>query len=234
MAEIEAYLGFLDAVDAAARLGPPRLRAEGPLITPQQQQILHAGVFVQLYNLVEATVVGCIDAVTNRALDGGSWRPADLSAELLGEWIRVMARTHDDLNPEHRFKYVKELCDHLIEGRPLAGFAVEKGSGGNWDDIQIEKMARRLGISLDIHPDTATAVKRHVRDDLGAMGIIKKLRNQLAHGNISFAECGQNTTSVELRQIAEITTKYMREVVVSFVLCINGHGYILPSKRPPP
>ncbi len=63
LTEIEAYLGFLEGIEAEARSGPPRLGADGVLITTQQQRILYSGVFLQLYNLIEATVVKCLDRV---------------------------------------------------------------------------------------------------------------------------------------------------------------------------
>src|SRR5271154_3430371 len=92
--EIESYLEFLQGIEAEARLGPPRLGNEGLLITAQQQRILYSGVFLQLYNLVEATIVECLDEVTEAASKAGAWTPSDLPMELRREWVRVAARTH--------------------------------------------------------------------------------------------------------------------------------------------
>src|ERR1700759_1669280 len=91
LSEIEAYLSFLEGVEIEAQSGPPRLGADGALITTQQQRILYSGVFLQLYNLVESTVVRCLDAVTQAAIASGTWSPGDLTTELRKEWIRVMA-----------------------------------------------------------------------------------------------------------------------------------------------
>src|SRR5437762_8944464 len=102
--EINSYLEFLEEIEAAARSGPPRIGASGPLITTHQQRILYSSVFLQLYNLVEATVVKCLDAVTSAALIDGTWNPGDLITELRREWVRVTARTHVDLNYEHRLE----------------------------------------------------------------------------------------------------------------------------------
>jgi MAE_28990/MAE_18760-like HEPN len=231
-AEIEAYLAFLEGIETEAQSGPPRLGTSGALITTQQQRILYSGVFLQLYNLVEATIVRCLDGVTDAALQTETWSPGDLTLELRREWVRVMARTHVDLNYENRLQSALSLCDHLVAALPVAGFQVEKGGGGNWDDEAIEHIADRLGFALRVRPETYTAIKRKIRDDLGCLQLVKKFRNELAHGSISFAECGENVTVGELRDMTNRTVSYMREVVAAFRAYINGHGYITEARRP--
>ena len=108
--EIEAYMQFLEGIEAEARSGLPRLGASGAHITTQQQQILYSGVFLQLYNLVEATVVKCLDGVTRAALSEGAWAPGDLTNEVRREWVRVMARTHVDMSYEKRLESALYLC----------------------------------------------------------------------------------------------------------------------------
>lgn len=187
---------------------------------------------MQLYNLVEATIVRCLDGVTEAALNGGTWSPGDLTLELRREWVRVMARTHVDLNYENRLQSALSLCDHLVSALPVAGFRVEKGGGGNWDDQAIENIAGRLGFDLRVRPETNSAIKRKFRDDLGCLQLVKKFRNELAHGSISFAECGENITVGELRDMTNRAVSYMREVVAAFRAYIDGHGYITEASRP--
>jgi hypothetical protein len=233
LAEIESYLEFLNGVETEAREGPPRLGSrEGPVITAQQQRILYSSVFLQLYNLVEATVVKCLDGVTEAALQAGSWEPGDLKTELRREWVRVMARTHVDLNYENRLQNALSLCEHLVTSLPVSGFRMEKGGGGNWDDHAIEEVTVRLGFNLHVSANTYNSIKRPFRDDLGPLRLVKKLRNSLAHGDISFAECGENLTVQELRDLTDRTSTYLREVVEAFATYIDGHEYLIPEKRP--
>jgi MAE_28990/MAE_18760-like HEPN len=230
--EIEAYLAFLEGIETEARSGPPRLGATGALITTQQQRILYSGVFLQLYNLIEATIVLCLDGVTEAALRAGTWSPGDLTIELRREWVRVMARTHVDLNYEHRLQSALSLCEHLVDALPVAGFQVEKGGGGSWDDEAIEHIAGRLGFALRVDPETYRGIKQKFRDDLGCLQLVKKFRNELAHGSISFEQCGENVTVGELRDMTTRTVTYMREVVAAFRAYIDSHGYIVPARRP--
>ena len=230
--EIEAYLSFLEGVEIEAQSGPPRLGAEGPVITTQQQRILYSCVFLQLYNLVESTVVRCLDGVTHAAMAAGIWSPGDLTAELRQEWVRVTARTHVDMGYEKRLESALDLCEYLVAALPVAGFEMERGGGGNWDDGAIEKIVARLGFELNVDNTIYRGIKRPFRDDLGPLRIVKKLRNDLAHGNMSFAECGENVTVSELRDLSKRTADYLREVVKAFVGYIDRHEFLIVAKRP--
>jgi hypothetical protein len=109
---------------------------------------------------------------------------------------------------------------------------VEKGGGGNWDDEAIEHIVRRLGFALQVRPEVYSAVKRKFRDDLGCLQLVKKFRNQLAHGSISFEQCGENVTVGELRDMTNRTVSYLSDVVAAFRSYIVGHGYITEARRP--
>jgi hypothetical protein len=232
LAEIHSYLTLLESVEAAARSGPPRIGTDGAQITAQQQRILYSSVFLQLYNLVEATVVKCLDAVTDAASISGIWNPSDLTVELRREWVRVTARTHVDLNYEHRLESALALCDHLVQSLPVKGFNLDKGGGGNWDDGAIEAVATRLGCRLVVSQAAYSAIKRPFMDDLGPLGVVKNWRNSLAHGSISFAECGENLTARDLRDLADRTADYLREVVAAFQAYLDRHEYLVPARRP--
>ena len=232
--EIEAYLALLGAVQEEARNGAPRVGANGPVITTDQQKILHSGVYLQLYNLVEATITRCVNAVADAAAEGGRWRPHDLTLELRREWVRHSMRTHIDLSYDNRLKSALEACDRLIEVLPVVeDFKIEKGGGGNWDDTEIEGLAERLGVDLRISPATRRLVKeRKWKDDRGALKLVRDLRNDLAHGSLSFAECGTNVTVDELREVKEGVALYLREVVGHFAKFIAGYEFLLPKVRP--
>lgn len=230
--EVEAYLDFLLSIEIQARSGPPRLvGAEHPIST-QQQRILYSSVFLQLYNLVEATMSWCLDAVVEATKKDARWKPNDLCDSLRREWVRAMARTHDDLTYEHRLDSALQLCDHVIRALPITVFEIDKGGGGNWDDIAIEAISRRLGFRLNVSPAAYSAVKRPFRDELGALALVKQLRNRLAHGAISFTQCAENVSVERLVELKNNTANYLREVVDCFSAFLNHSEYLLPERRP--
>lgn len=232
LAEVETYLEFLSTMELCAQQGPPKLEGAEHPISAQQQRILYSSVYLQLYNLVESTMSRCIEAVTEAAKDGNRWMPSDLSESLRKEWVRVMARTHEELTPDHRLESALRLCDHLVTALPVAEFALDKGGGGNWDDQAIEAISKRLGFQLTVSAPVYSAVKRRFQDDLGPLALVKQLRNRLAHGSISFSECAENVTVARLVDLKDKTVDYLREVVGCFNTYLESFEYLLPERRP--
>jgi hypothetical protein len=229
LVEIDAYLDLLDEVQRQVGSGG---RA-GLRVTEQQQRILHSSVYLQLYNLVESTITRCVDAISEAVAAEGRWRPHDLSEQLRRQWIRSILGAHDDPSLENRFEEIVRLTDAIIAARPISRFTIAKGGGGNWDDTQIEKFTeRRLGFTLNIPSTLRTEIKRRRRDDRGALELIRKLRNALAHGHLSFEQCGANDTVSDLRLLKKWTAEYLREVVLQFEAFIEAHEFLQPGCRP--
>jgi hypothetical protein len=230
--EVDAYLDLLSEVEKATQSGVPRLAGVNYRITASQQKILYSSLYLQLYNLVEATVARCVSAITSAAEAAGQWLPHHLNEELRREWVRSTARTHTDLTPEKRLKHAMELSEHIVQQLPIRGFVIDTGGGGNWDDEEIFDMGKRLGCSITISPATRRLVKAPMRDDLGSMKLVKNRRNDLAHGSISFVDCADGVTVDELRKTAEGVEKYLREVIDCFVGYISSYDFLRPDFRP--
>ncbi len=230
--EIESYLDFLASIEEQAQNGPPSLAGAESPITGQQQRILYSSVYLQLYNLVEATITRCLQAVTVAAMNSGTWQPGDLCGELRREWVRVTARTHADLNYDNRLASAFALCEHLVAALPVEEFTIGAGRGGNWDDVGIEEISKRLGFELRVTSEVYRGVKRPVRDEKGPLALVRDLRNRLAHGAISFTECSEGVTVTELRGLKDKTASYLREVVARFDEYVDGFEYLRPERRP--
>ena len=230
--EVESYLAFLSSMEERAQHGPPRLEGAEHPISAQQQRILYSSVYLQLYNLVEATMSRCVEAVAAAALESGRWKPGDLSVLLRREWVRATARTHENLTPDHRLESALVLCDHLVTSLPVSAFDIDKGGGGNWDDAAIEGISQRLGFQLVVSQSVYSAVKRPFRDELGPLALVKQLRNRLAHGSISFAQCAEDVTVPRLVELKKATVDYLTEVVVSFSKYIASFEYLIQERRP--
>ena len=231
--EVETYLDMLRILEQAAQRGRPRFHNIDQPITVKQQKILYSSVYLQLYNLVESTMTSCVDAIAQAATIDPRRQARDLSLELRKEWVRFTARTHDrELTPQKRLDYALELCQHLVSELPISNLSIEMGGGGNWDDIAIEKISNRLGLNLQVSQPVYNNIKRQVKDDLGPMGLVKRLRNKLAHGSISFSECAEEDTVAWLVEIKDKTASYLREVVACFDSYIETYEYLHPERRP--
>ncbi|MBD3826153.1 MAE_28990/MAE_18760 family HEPN-like nuclease [Stenotrophomonas sp.] len=231
--EVDAHLSFLSAMEQSGQGGVPQFQRVPTPVTPMQQKILYSTVYLQLYNLIEATMSRCIDEVA-AAAGAGSWAAADLIPQLRKEWVRSMAKTHVDQAPDKRLVAAVEMASALVSSVPVSDFKIDRGGGGNWDDKLIEKISERLGFELRLSAPIMTRVKQKVRNDLGPLGLVKSLRNQLAHGAISFVECAGETDTTALVSIRDTTEAYMRGVMETFVSYIDGLNFVVEDRRTNP
>lgn len=230
--EVEEYLRLIHAFEVAIQSGVPRIGETGPNITVKQQRILFSSVYLQLYNLIEATITNCLEEVGSQTSKDASCLPGKLNDQLRREWVRYTARTHVSMAPENRLNEALKMCDHLTSSGGITDFAIEKGGGGNWDDSAIEKITARIGCSFKASKPVRAGVKRKIRDEMGSMELIVNLRNKLAHGSISFSECGQYDTAGELEQLAKRVCSYLRELVATIEKYLSDSHYLHPNVRP--
>lgn len=228
VAETDAYMDLLSALERQAREGPPHLPMEGGeyRISATQQKILYSSVYVQLYNLVESTITTCIEAVSDAS---AGRQPTHLRDEIQKEWIRQIARTHVELTSDHRLETAFEFFGKSSSA--VEPFTIAKGGGGNWDDNSIEAIGRRLGFQIQVEQAIYSLAKRKIRDDLGPLGVVRDFRNRLAHGGISFSECAEGVTVSQLMDIKNVTVRYMRGVVENFIAYINGLQFLKEQHR---
>lgn len=242
--EVNSYLEFLKELDKATKSGTPRFEGSRTPISTMQTKILFSSLYLQLYNLVEATMSSCIDSVASAAFDNPHYKPNQLSEKLFRQWIRLMARTHVDLAPENRLDHAIELCGHLANALPVKdlrplkivteaqGLTIEKGGGGNWDHKSIDRFSVQLGFSLTLTTKTKRFLNNKFSEDLGPISLIKHYRNKLAHGNISFTQSAENITVSRLEELTQQTIAYMEEVVECFDAFIENHEFLKPDQRP--
>lgn len=230
--EVESYIDFLEKLEEATRAGVPRIANSDYPITAKQQKILYSSVYLQLYNLVEATMARCITEITEAAATSGEWHPYELNEDLTREWVRAVARTHSDMSAENRLKYALEMSAHIVQKIPVQPFKIDVGGGGNWDDEVIYKMAERLGCTLALSQPIQSSVKRKKRDGLGPLQLVKNRRNGLAHGSISFVDCADGVLVSELREMSQSVESYLREVMSCFKNYIDSHYFLRPDSRP--
>lgn len=232
--EIEHYLSFLGFVQNAVSGNDETGNFSTTFaFTPKHQQVLHASVFLHLYNLVESTVTWCMELIESAISLHESRTVGHLSEQLRKEWVKNVARTSEDLTYVHRLDAALLLCDHVANLIPPE-LKIARSIGGNWDDEKISGLANRIGFSLNISPALLKRVRRPIRNDLGPMKIIKKMRNELAHGSISFSECGADHTVNDLREIANDCLSYLREFIDCVESYVSNHEYLEATARPHP
>lgn len=225
VAEVDAYLEFLTAVEVAA--GEGNAKVGDSAVSPTQQKMLYSAVYLHLYNLVEATVVNCLEHLK----DAYSTRtPHELSAELRREWVRARAKTDLPLGDEKRTAEVVDLLDHAIAGKPVGSWRV--ATGMNWDDKEIDDLTRKVGLRLKLSASVMRSVKEpKYRNGKGALVALRLIRNDLAHGLLSFVECAGDLVVRELKEMRDRIVGYLEELVACFEAAIATEQFLDVSAR---
>lgn len=206
--EITIYIDMLDAFDKANRDGKS-------IVSTEQYHILMANAFVLMYNMIEATVTQCIRRL-GEIISQDSECPRCLSDKIISEWIANQLGTKEQLNPESRLEKGKAFYRHVVSSAQ-SNLVFNKGGGGNWDDEEIFRFSERLGINLRAIPrHIATKIKKQREDDLGCMKFIVRNRNKLAHGEISFSECGRDKGIARIKEIFTDTSQYLKAMIDLF------------------
>lgn len=101
------------------------------------------------------------------------------------------------------------------------GYDKQRLFSGNIDCVIIDDYCKRYGFQAYIYREDGTTP---LQWDPEIIKNIKKKRNELAHGSVSFAECGQNI-------VIDTIHNNLENVYAVLMAVFNGLNYFLETKR---
>ena len=185
--------------------------------------ISKAGLLIHLYNITEAVMTFQLQEVMS-ALSG--YRPSMYADCVLREWIKEQAGTHVSMGEDKRLDKSLVLAN-IIAGRAPVQTVTAPKAPGNWDDDKIDKIAKRLGCRIGVSAQVKRAARSSYFNGKSRMYYVKKRRNDLAHGTITFEDGGREKTLAEIRDIADANLNYLEAVVLSFDSYIANSEFLL-------
>ena len=72
-------------------------------------------------------------------------------------------------------------------------------------------------------------INEKFRDDKAPIRLIKEVRNKLAHGSLSFTQCGDNHVASDFRKLIDIVKEYLSFIIQRYDDFINQQGYKIPA-----
>ncbi|TBW48511.1 hypothetical protein EZI54_21180 [Marinobacter halodurans] len=167
--------------------------------------------YLLIYNLIESVMTSAVDAV-HRQLKADELQFSQLSEKLksvcLGNFKSGFSSYVSD---EHSALTMNELLVWL-------GYRKNKHWNGNVDANGIKDKAAKYGIEIKYRDEDYSDIKSNFFD-------IRKKRNDLAHGELSFEQCGQDTPIDLLLIYAEQAYKYLSAVVDGFEIYLIEKKY---------
>lgn len=224
--DIESYFELVNNIELAISSGGAVLHFNGNSYTvkPEQQKIMYSSIYLHLYNLIESTISTLIDAVERHATLGINGQLDLLTENMRKLYVTSVAAPYELLTNEKRLEKALLLFEQVLNLKPI-NIKIPPGGGGNWDVTEIEKLSKSIGVNVNLSSPLKQKVMRPFRDDKTPIRLIKEIRNKLAHGSISFAECGSNHVASDFRQLIDIVKDYLKYVIDQYDAYISQHGY---------
>lgn len=200
--QVKRYLAIVSRAERETRLGAARK------MDIDRLHLLRAGTYLILYNLIEASARGAIDAIHD---DMAATRTsfAELTPQLRREVVKGFKRNADP----NKHGELNDLPVDFV----AASLDVEYHFSGNVDSKLLRKIGEIYGFSCDVGADWL-----HKGADLLQ---IKTNRNDLAHGDKTYDQVGRSSTARELIGVSLRATGYVREILLSVERYVNEKGY---------
>lgn len=207
--QVRHYLAIVLRAEKMATVGATSRAQERRLL------MLRAGTFLLLYNLIEATTRGAVEAIHDRITT------EQVPFENLNQTLR-----------REMIKRFKQRADpavhHSLKDFPSAfvGVALDAGVmlAGNVDARYIRELSTIYGFSHHTDKDRTWGGSDLVT--------VKDNRNALSHGRKTYEEVGRDYPSRELSVLTRRSLAYMGEVLANVSMYLDQRGYLRPPDPP--
>ena len=134
--------------------------------------------------------------------------------EIKKVWLLENYKNFNGKGIEFLYNTINNLADDIIDIK----FKHQKVISGNIDGRKIKEFSKYLGFSSLTH---------HKAKDGEKLFQVKKQRNNLAHGLISFADCGRQYTYDDLNIIKNETIIYLRGIIKNIQKYIENENFTI-------
>jgi len=192
----------------------------------KQLSILRSGLMVHVYNVVEAVMTRLLEEL---ATEVRKHDPTTYGDKVLKAWIKGATRPDDGAGPEKLLQRIEELARQLIQRSDWNPLDVRR-SPGNWDDKSISRVSSDLGVDLTLDEELRRRACGHYVDELSRLGFVRKRRNELAHGVLTFEEGARDRTCAELEELVDVVSDYLQQVVRCFEAFLRACRFLAANQ----
>lgn len=199
--EIEIYFSYVENLEEKKAVLYFPDKATHKYINPNAEliKVLKANIFLMLYNLAEASVKQSISEIYDQITAEGL-KYSEVIDEVKRIWIDEKHRNFKNIGTEKIFEIISTIAEEVVNIK----FDSEKVISGNIDGRKVREFSEKHGFSSKVH----------VRANEGRnLHLVKTQRNNLAHGVVSFAECGRNYSTADLKKIKQEVIIYLRGIL---------------------
>lgn len=216
--EIDLYFKFIDFLDNIEKTENME-KSNYILYNKDVEKIIRANSLLMLYNLVESTLVTGIEEVYS-ALKENNITYSQVRREIKEIWFNYrFSNAYDRKAHYDTYKKTAErIITSIMLNEPLILDRKATGISGNLDATSIRDVCKKHGIQFN------TPGNCHGGEKLTQ---VKDQRNQLAHGTLSFVECGRDFTVEDLHVIKEEVENFLSGFIDSIESYYDNEEYLI-------
>lgn len=213
--EINHYFDAMIALDE----GSIERLSQAPYFDSEFIKVLKANALLMIYNLVESTVMGGILEIYDKLKQEGLTY-CSVRQEIKDIWFSYKFKQVYDQQAHYKSYKGKalEIVNSILTGEVIELDRKATDISGNLDAQQIRNVCTDHGIRF--HTDAAS--KGGI-----VLETVKDRRNDLAHGTLSFAECGRDYSIEELSEIKYQTVLFLNGLLDGMKQYYDGKQYQL-------
>lgn len=220
--EVDLYFSFVKSMhqkDAFLCIPKRQGKKEQAIILDENlTAMMKANLFIIIYNLVESSIrdgmLSVYDAIKS---EGHSYH--DVGNNIKDLWSRYQFKKAHSLQASWDSYYSKleEITKSIIENSVVTLDRNAMPISGNLNAEQVRKVCNLHGIE--------TRVYKRAKGGR-SLETIKDRRNTLAHGHLSFSECGRNFDIEQLEELKKETVIYIQCILLNMKKYKNRKGYL--------
>ncbi len=174
-------------------------------------KVMKAHCFLLVYNLMESSIKSSITAIYD-AITTSNIKYEDVIDEIQKLWLTENYKNFKNKGTDFIYNTINTIKNDVID----INFNADKVISGNIDAQKIRELSDLLGFSKTTHHRANNGVSLHQ---------VKMQRNNLAHGSISFSQCGRQYTYEELEIIKKEVVIYLRSILNNIKKYIDENVY---------
>ncbi|MDQ7047819.1 MAG: MAE_28990/MAE_18760 family HEPN-like nuclease [Sulfurovum sp.] len=165
-------------------------------------QVLKSNLFLLLYNVVESSFKNALEKICIE-ISNDELKYKDVISEIKKMWINKEYKNFNEKCDIPRDTSKSEFLMNKIDTitQDIVNIRFTNQLSGNVTPVIIKESINEYGLET------------HDIENPSSLFIIKNKRNNLAHGNEIFSECGREYTLLRLEEIKNESVDYMRFIL---------------------
>ncbi|AXT50316.1 hypothetical protein D1818_05530 [Aquimarina sp. BL5] len=217
--EVEKYYKVLETLDDTRTVIYKQYANRKSIVSLDNDalKIMKSTCFLILYNLVESTIKESFTELYDQ-INNEETTIDQINTSFRKLWIKQQFKNADPLSSNQNTyrEIITTVVNSILDMEFFTLNSNHLPISGNLDARKIRELYNKHSIDLKIHY-TALAG--------GELRTVKDKRNALAHGNISFSQCGQEYTVEDLINIKRKTVTYIKSSLRYIKKYADGNGY---------